>query len=329
MQNQIPVTDSAVVVKPVQVKRVFNNEVFQLQLKAYNYQLRDTGSHKSDIDVLGFETPRTHTDSLFQQNFLLSINYKVLNKEFVKQIDSISETKQISNAVVIEKKIEGKEGTPRVIGDLGWLPFAFVVSILIFGWIKLLYQKYILQLVNSVIDYQVSLRIQRERNVLFSNVSFGLNWVYAINTGLFVFFALRYYNCQINFAPSFVVALVICLVIWALYYLKISTCKLLGNLFLVQEQFDDYIFNIGVFNRVMGLFLLPVIIFYPFTLEILKPFVLYSGLFIITAFLVLRIIRGFQILIRKEFTFFYLILYLCAVEILPVLVLVKILSTLI
>ena len=195
---------------------------------------------------------------------------------------------------------------------------------------KILYQKYILQIITASINYQASIRLLREKNVLFKNMSVGLNIVFVINMGLFLFFVMSYYNfSQIISTNNFLSVLIYCLMIASIYITKTLLCRLIGFLFLAQNEFSEYVHNINLFNKNIGLFLFPAVIMVPYINNYLKPYIVYAGIILFLAILVLRIIRGFQIIIHKGVSSFYLILYLCAVEILPVLLIVKYSSTLI
>ena len=53
-----------------------------------------------------------------------------------------------------------------------------------------------------------------------------------------------------------------------------------------------------------------------------KVFIL-SGIFILAIIYLIRVVRLFIIFLNRNISIFYLILYLCALEILPVLIIVK------
>jgi hypothetical protein len=94
---------------------------------------------------------------------------------------------------------------------------------------------------------------------------------------------------------------------------------LVGILTESKKEVQEYLFSITVFNRVLGLFLLPVtaiIAFVPFYQP--EP-LLFTGLGIVMVFYLLSLIRGGKIFLKKHFSIFYLILYLCTLEFLPLL----------
>jgi hypothetical protein len=267
-------------------------------------------------------------------NFLLNIAHKNISQQFDT---SLLPKSNIQNQNIDSKaksltvhKTTGFEGNIRKDASLDWLPIVLLVSLFIFSWIKLLYQKYVVQVVASIVNYQVSVRLLRERNVLFRNMAIGLNLVFAINAGIFIFYIFQYNELKQFIDIKFLNVLIYSAGVIILYNAKTLICRMLGNIFMVKEQFSEYIHNIHLYNKNVGLFLFPVIILFPYIAnDKIKPFVIYFGISIIVGMSLLLVYRGFQIIMRNGVSIFYLILYLCAVEILPVLLLIKYSYTLI
>jgi hypothetical protein len=301
------------------------------------YQPGDTSSIKIIEKILPYQHTKTHTDIAFQENFLLGISYRTL----LPSTDSIIEKKKISTLLKektthitispsVKKIPTGIEGTLKSESSFNWIAGLLLLSLFIFSWMKILYEKYILQVIAGIVNYQVSVRLFHEKNVLYKNLSVGLSFIFSINLGLFLFFGISYFNVsQIFPQNSFLCVTIYCSGIAAIYIIKTLSCRFIGYLFLAQAEFSEYVHNINLFNKNVGLFLFPIVIMLPYMNDSIKPAILYSGLIIVSVLFVLRIIRGFQIIIRKGVSTFYLILYLCAVEILPVLLIVKYSSTLI
>ena len=298
----------------------------------------DTSSTRIYNEKLPFQANKSNANEPYSTNFLLAIPHKNISDHFVDLL--ITKQRQTSpvleknNQIIVQSSVVTKEhrfqGQLRTEASLDWLPFIILLSLFTFSWIKLLYQKYIVQVVTSLINYQVSIRLLRERNVLFRNMALGLNFVFSINIGLFIFFYIQYHNLNQIHSSHFLSMVIYSLAVIMLYNIKTASCKLIGNIFLVKEHFGEYVHNIHLNNKNIGLFLFPIIIVFPYiTNNQVKPIVLYLGLTIIIGMFLLLIYRGFQIIMRNGVSTFYLILYLCAIEILPVLLLIKYSYTLI
>ena len=111
----------------------------------------------------------------------------------------------------------------------------------------------------------------------------------------------------------------ICLILY--WGIKIVIIRLLGNVFHTSQTTREYMINIFVFNLISGLILLPLLVLIVY----LKSFnFLYIGLIIIALVILFRFFRGFLIGIGlTKFSFLYLFVYLCSLEILPLIVLLR------
>jgi hypothetical protein len=91
-----------------------------------------------------------------------------------------------------------------------------------------------------------------------------------------------------------------------------------------QETISEYIFTIFLVNQFFGILLLPVVIFIAYGPPSFTQGIIYFGIVLVfTAFLV-RVGKGISsVLLNGEATLFYLILYLCTLEILPLLIGIK------
>jgi hypothetical protein len=110
----------------------------------------------------------------------------------------------------------------------------------------------------------------------------------------------------------------------AYYIFKKLFYMLFGMVVEAAGETSEFLFNMDNFNRTTGLFLFPIITliaFYPFD----NPdFPVLLGIFTVTAFYLLLLFRGSIILLKKQFSIFYLFLYLCTLEFLPLLLIYKI-----
>jgi hypothetical protein len=78
------------------------------------------------------------------------------------------------------------------------------------------------------------------------------------------------------------------------------------------------------FNRIAGLILITIISFIAFYHWENRVFPVIVGLFIVAIFYLFLLQRGIKILLKKQLSIFYLFLYLCTLEILPMLLIYKI-----
>ncbi|KXK37107.1 MAG: hypothetical protein UZ09_BCD002002131 [Bacteroidetes bacterium OLB9] len=120
------------------------------------------------------------------------------------------------------------------------------------------------------------------------------------------------------------VYLIIFAVIMALYLLKHFALYLYGYIFPVKKNTDMYNFTIMVFNHMMGIGLIPLNFLIVFAPADIANIALWIALIGILLLLALRSLRG--LFIVSEYVshrLFQIIVYLCAFEVAPLLILAK------
>jgi hypothetical protein len=92
-----------------------------------------------------------------------------------------------------------------------------------------------------------------------------------------------------------------------------------------RHEVQEYLFSITVFNRVLGLFLLPLTAIIAFVPLYDPQPLIFTGISVVLIFYLMSLKRGAKIFLRKHFSISYLILYLCTLEFLPLLLIYNIL----
>lgn len=204
-----------------------------------------------------------------------------------------------------------------------WFLGIFLTAFILLAWIRLFYNKFLSPTFVSLINQQVSYNLFRDRSSVSSRVSFGLNIIFYLNIGLYIYLTLNYLEIVISRLGGFRMYLILVAGILVLYLSKSLILYLTGAISLNQKTFAEYTHTVFLFNRNIGLALFPVLLGMVYMPDSLFPLLLYSGIVLILLAYILRIFRGFQIFIREGVSIFYWILYLCALEFLPILLFFK------
>lgn len=257
------------------------------------------------------------------------INKKAPDKSAV--IDSLfGTTKVIPPPVRNVKKTITKEPdfiyyTPssKPIGIASWQVFILLLSFVLLGVVKAFGNRRFRQIIRSFTRHRASLEILREEKKFFHRTNILLSIIHLFTTSLFVF----HINLVFNFSPyisnNFQSYIIIFTIIIAIYISKSITIRFLAFLFNYKEKVSEYLFNIFLFNSLLGILLLPVICFLYFTDYSTLFLLQYIG---IPLTLILFIYRGIRILLigfLGKIPYSYIFLYICTLEILPLVVLYK------
>ena len=200
-----------------------------------------------------------------------------------------------------------------------WLLGLFIFISLLFLWVKIFYNKYFNLLLGSLLSYQISLKLFREKSIMTRRVSFVLNFIYSIVLAVFILRILEFYGIKIFKFNTFETLLLLINLIIIISVIRIFILNLVGIVFNSAQIFNEYIHNNYVINKNLGLFLFPLLIMQVYINEKIKIIFIITGILLIIISYIIRLYRGFQIIIKKDIFLFYLILYLCTLEILPVL----------
>jgi len=209
--------------------------------------------------------------------------------------------------------------TKRDVISNDWFLGLFIFISLLFLWVKIFYKKYFSLLFGSLLSYQLSLKLLREKNIMTRRVSFVLNFIYSIVLAVFILGILEFYEIKIFKFNTFETLLFLINLIIIISIIRLFILNLLGIVFNSTQIFNEYIHNNYIINKNLGLFLFPLLIMQVYINEKIKIIFLITGISLIIISYIIRLYRGFQIIIKKDIFLFYLILYLCTLEILPVL----------
>ena len=208
-----------------------------------------------------------------------------------------------------------------------WLVGIVVLAFVLFASVRLIFNKYLSQLAQATINYSTFTRVFRERYFNLFHASFRLDMIFHLCMSLFVYQFLSTYKINLGITGSFYVYLICLGIVIGYTIVKKMLYILIGIMTETTNEVREYLFSITVFNRVLGLFLLPVTAIIAFVPIYQPEPVLYTGLGIIFIFYMLSLLRGAKIFLKKHFSISYLILYLCTLEFLPLLLIYNILLT--
>jgi hypothetical protein len=163
----------------------------------------------------------------------------------------------------------------------------------------------------------------RDIGGLFHWHSTVINLISFLILGLFFYSAAEYYDF---IPPSLVgikfwlIALGIIIAVITLHHIM---CIITGNASGQREVFREYLLAVYQSYRFSALFMFVIIVLMSYTALFTVSFFITSGIVVLFALYLIRIFRLLIIFINRNISIFYLILYLCALEILPVLITIK------
>ncbi|MEN0002534.1 MAG: DUF4271 domain-containing protein [Bacteroidota bacterium] len=147
--------------------------------------------------------------------------------------------------------------------------------------------------------------------------------LFFINLGFFIYLLLDYYGLTIQVNPYYSFSL-ITIAVAGLFVLKQLVLLMIGYIFPVAKEADLYSFSITIFSIFLGLVLIPTNLLVAYVPENLTFAMVVMGLGIIALVYALLYLRG--LFIANKFSvlyFFHFLLYICTVEIAPLVLIGK------
>lgn len=206
-----------------------------------------------------------------------------------------------------------------------WLFGLLVFSAFIIGLVKVKYSKYLKDLFASFL--YPTLKDDKLLNTNISNriPSYLLVFLFYFNSALFVYqLSTVLKNPLFGLSGSLVIPAAF-LFLFIIFSLKIIVYKIAGSIFGTKVAIHRYLNQSANTSKIFAIILLPFIILIPFSTESTIA-LLYKMVFAIFVFLyILQVGRGIKNNLTSIFSLYYIILYLCALEIVPLTLLYKVL----
>jgi len=237
----------------------------------------------------------------------------------VKNLDFIAWAKQFGRPI----NHDG-EGKLRKHGQ-SWVLVVILCLVLGFAVLRIAYRNDINMLMNAFFDHRF-LAQQTSAGGFFTSWPFMLLFVlFGFTIGMYLYLIGSY--LQLSYAFSGVEWYVILsLLIMGLLILKVYVLRFLGFVLMVQKAVRVYtsILFLSYFHA--ALLFLPLIVAFSLSSSAYAVLFIYAGMAIALFITVFQAIRGaIHVLSHYQFSKLYLFIYFCALEICPMLVLIKVL----
>lgn len=164
--------------------------------------------------------------------------------------------------------------------------------------------------------YKDNSQLQRQRD----NALYGF---YFVTTGLFFMLLSDRMELEPFGLSGFRLFLFYSVLLMALFFARILITIIVGHVFLIHELLRENLYMEFTYNKLLGILLLPLNFIIVYSEEILAKWTFYIALFIIIVLVFMKMARGVVFSTKKRVFNFYLFLYLCALEIVPLLLFYK------
>jgi hypothetical protein len=276
----------------------------------FNQFRQDSIRHVADsLSMLWIKAPDPNRPNRFVDS-LINL-YKVENFDFAAWAKKFP-----------QKGVRFNEGRARVKGEV-WVLAVILVLVFFFAILKNAFSKELASIVEAFYNNRALSHINKEDNLFSSWPFLFLYLLFGLTMGMFLYLSGKYFQLEYDYS-GFEWFLILSGLVIGLFTLKILVLKILGFFLGIQPLVKEYvsILYLSYFNA--ALIFLPVIIAYSLTPSRYAGFYTYLAIVLIVGIFGIQFLRaGTNALSNHRFSKFYLFIYLCALEICPVIILIK------
>jgi hypothetical protein len=255
-------------------------------------------------------------------NFILRIGYGSY-KQFPFVFTEKVRQQQIEAKAHLIRQL--KPGTDLPVNPLhsDWMILIVLLCVFLFSLVKKMSGRLSQNFSRFFLFRGINDPVSHDLGGLFHWQSTILNLVSFIIIGLFGYSVASYFEIVPGNFKGIIVWLISLGIISSAVTLRHIACLITGEASGEREVFREYLLGIYQAYRFGALFLFVIFLLITYTRILPVQGLILTGIIVVGLLYLFRVIRLLKIFLNRNISIFYLILYLCALEILPVLIVIK------
>jgi hypothetical protein len=191
---------------------------------------------------------------------------------------------------------------------------------LFFLYMRMIFGRYMDMFFGAVFNRLRAHHMQEESGLILGRISFLLNIFFFFTIGLFVQQILDFQGLQLFELSQLKSLLFLTGVVASIYLLKWLFANILGHFLQIQSVTKSYFFHTFIYNKVFALVSFPLLLALPYIDSSWVAVLMPAILVFLAVMYFFRFFRVIVFSIQRKLSLFYLFLYLCALEIIPILI---------
>lgn len=276
-------------------------------IQHYYHSYRDTDSI---FYVLIDSTQISGTDTI--EKLVLS-KYKDLSFNYQDSTLKVDNRKFVNRNSIKIRKSENP-----------WIIYVLLFVVLIYTIIRNVYDKTLVVIFQAYWNDRAISQFTRDDNFLKLRNTLLYFVLFTTVYALLLKNLLQYFNVRFEYT-GFREYLFICVFTGMFYLLKFIIMKFSGFIFSIQKLISGYLSIISISNFVYSIIIIPMLLFYEFVPRQYQMYLMGVILVLFCFNTIYKYLRTASFIINNfQFPKFYLFLYLCTLEIMPLLIIYKI-----
>lgn len=247
---------------------------------------------------------------------------KPTRQEQVTQLDTVQQ--QVKTEIQIPSQpVILRKGSPFE-DSKDWLAGFILLALIVAGFVKLTAGKYLNDLFSSIRYQQSAFKLYSSANLQNEKPSWALTILFFLSTSLLIFEFAHVGGKSPERFTDIIFFLLVNAGIIGYFLLKNILYRFVAFVFDVEKATKEYLFNANMLSKVFGLACLPIVSVVPFVDLLTAEFLIKTGLVLFIIMYIIQLLRGAKIILHSPLSIFYMFLYFCALEILPLSILIKV-----
>ena len=190
----------------------------------------------------------------------------------------------------------------------GWLFFLIFALGGLYVWIRAYYGSMIIQTVQATTNYHVTLQMFRDNSIVQKQLDNVLYLCYFLN-GAFFMYLLEMWFERIPYGLQGAALYLFNMVLLAGIFLgRVLLVNVTGLLFNRVNIFREYLFNIFIYNKLLGIVLLPLLPLILYTNGWIQKGFVWISVIVVLLTVILRVARSLVFSLRKDISILYMFL---------------------
>ncbi|HEY1025953.1 MAG TPA: DUF4271 domain-containing protein [Sphingobacteriaceae bacterium] len=250
------------------------------------------------------DRPNLFLDSLVRVHTVKGLDFQSWAARFPKKVD---------------RHNEGKPMPERE----QWVFFFIVFLVIFFAVLRNAFAKELNSITESFYSNRMLSKISLDGSIFSSWPFLFFYLLFGLTIGMFLYLVGKYLQLEYNF-DGFEWFIILSLLIIGLFALKILVLRLVAILFDIGRMVEQYIslLHLAYFNA--AIIFLPIVVAFSLSPYNYGEIFCYLALLLVSLIFLFQFLRAASIILSDyQFSKVYLIIYLCALEICPLIILVK------
>ncbi len=203
--------------------------------------------------------------------------------------------------------------------------FVLLFVLLMIVWLRVNYPLRFKMLYETVVNVRILRQKMNEESANVHRSTIIFTSIFLVTFSLYLFLLSKSFGLELFGNNSLVAFLKIIAIVISAYTIKFIGITIINTIVDADFGLLEYRFSVLQLSNAVGILLLPIVLISAYISQSTSWYCLILGAIIILSLFLFRIIRGVINSVQHQAPVFYIILYLCTLEILPIVLIVKVL----